>query len=175
MEGPDSSGANASDPVCGRIRVAVWSPFAPLARELRALLDRARDLVVVDLKDHESAAQAARVSSADVLVADVDAAPSGAGALVADAGRSNPRGRILALSAHVDRRLAAGVLRAGASGYLLKGRAFEELTDAVRAVARGERYVSQLDETAPHRRRDGGFREAPNQVQPDGSGRDREA
>jgi DNA-binding NarL/FixJ family response regulator len=168
MEPSSTQTPDATEPN-GRTRVAVWSPFSPLVRALRALIERSRDLVVVELKDHQPLPQAARTTDADVFIADVDAAAGGAGRLVADTHRSNPRGRILALSAHADRRLADGVLAAGAAGYLLKDRAFEELADAVRAVARGERYVSRLGENAPRNRRELGSCEAPNQVRPDSS------
>ena len=166
LEGRDSN---------GRIRVAVWSPFPPLVRELRALVDRSTDLVAVELNDHQPLPQAAGVSNADVFIADVDEAPGGAGRLVADTHRSNPRGRILALSGHADRRMAEGVIQAGATGYLVKDRAFEELADAVRAVSRGERYISPLGENAARNRKTLGSCEAPKQGKPDSSAADSEA
>ena len=39
------------------------------------------------------------------------------------------------LSAHPERKLISEVLKAGASGYLLKESAFEELSDAIRTAA----------------------------------------
>jgi DNA-binding NarL/FixJ family response regulator len=50
--------------------------------------------------------------------------------------------RIIALSMHADRQFVQGMLRAGATGYLLKDSAFEELADAVRRVADGQVYLS---------------------------------
>jgi DNA-binding NarL/FixJ family response regulator len=49
---------------------------------------------------------------------------------------------VLALSSHLDPRFVAQALASGAKGYVSKDRVFEELVDAVRAVARCERYVS---------------------------------
>ena len=43
---------------------------------------------------------------------------------------------------HSDRRFVTGMLEAGASGYLLKDCAFEELTSAIRAVVRKQAYIS---------------------------------
>ncbi len=50
--------------------------------------------------------------------------------------------KVLALSVHADRRYVAEMLRAGASGYLLKDCAFGELTRAIQAIASGEVYLS---------------------------------
>ena len=53
-----------------------------------------------------------------------------------------PRTRILALSMHKDSVYVREILRAGARGYLLKDAFDSDLVGAVRAVARGEGYLS---------------------------------
>jgi two-component system, NarL family, response regulator NreC len=55
---------------------------------------------------------------------------------------SVPRARIIALSMHKDSVYVREVLRAGARGYLLKDSGASDLVSAVRAVARGEGYLS---------------------------------
>jgi DNA-binding NarL/FixJ family response regulator len=50
--------------------------------------------------------------------------------------------RVLALSVHSDKRFVLGMLGAGASGYLLKDCAFDELTRAISMVAQGQTYLS---------------------------------
>jgi DNA-binding NarL/FixJ family response regulator len=50
--------------------------------------------------------------------------------------------RILGLSMHTDRRFVMSMLNAGASGYLQKDCAFDELVNAVRTVAAGGMYLS---------------------------------
>jgi two-component system, NarL family, response regulator NreC len=50
--------------------------------------------------------------------------------------------RVIALSMHSDRRYVLGMLEAGASGYLLKDCAFEELVTAIHQVAKGNTYLS---------------------------------
>ena len=57
--------------------------------------------------------------------------------------KTSPMTKILALSMYSERHYVAGVLGAGASGYLLKDCAVEELVNAVRTVNRGEVYLSQ--------------------------------
>jgi DNA-binding NarL/FixJ family response regulator len=53
-----------------------------------------------------------------------------------------PRARVLALSMHRDSVYVREILRAGARGYLVKDADDETLLQAVRAVARGEGYIS---------------------------------
>jgi DNA-binding NarL/FixJ family response regulator len=55
---------------------------------------------------------------------------------------SSPRTRVLALSMHKDSAYVREVLKAGARGYLLKDSVDNDLVTAVRAVARGEGYLS---------------------------------
>ena len=53
-----------------------------------------------------------------------------------------PGVKVIALSMHSDRRFVLGMLEAGASGYLMKDCAFDELAKAVRSVAIGQTYLS---------------------------------
>jgi len=54
----------------------------------------------------------------------------------------SPRSRVLALSMHKDSVYVREILRAGARGYLLKDSIASDLLAAVRAVSRGEGYLS---------------------------------
>lgn len=54
----------------------------------------------------------------------------------------SPRTRVLALSMHKDSVYVREILRAGARGYLLKDAISSDLLAAVRAIARGEGYLS---------------------------------
>ena len=52
-------------------------------------------------------------------------------------------GRILVLTMYANEEYATRLLRAGASGFLVKGACTDELLQAVRAVAAGRTYVTQ--------------------------------
>jgi len=57
--------------------------------------------------------------------------------------RDFPNIKIIALSMHDDGRFVTNMLKAGASGYLLKDCAFKELTKAIHVVVRaGKSYLS---------------------------------
>lgn len=53
-----------------------------------------------------------------------------------------PSVKVLALSAHSDRRFVFHMFKAGASGYLLKDCVFEELALAIRTVVKNQIYIS---------------------------------
>lgn len=53
-----------------------------------------------------------------------------------------PEMRILALSGHFERRIIIEMLRAGATGYVLKESPFSELVDAIHAVVAGRIFIS---------------------------------
>lgn len=53
-----------------------------------------------------------------------------------------PRARVLALSMHKDSVYVREILRAGARGYLLKDSVDNDLISAVRAIAKGDGYLS---------------------------------
>ena len=55
----------------------------------------------------------------------------------------HPATRVLVLSGYPERQYALNVLRAGASGYIAKDAAPEDLLKAVRMVLQGRRYVSE--------------------------------
>ncbi len=50
--------------------------------------------------------------------------------------------KIIALSMHADRRFVTEILKAGASGYVLKQSAFEDLVTAIKAVMMNRKFLS---------------------------------
>ena len=53
-----------------------------------------------------------------------------------------PGTKVIALSMYSDRHFVSGMLKAGASGYVLKDCSLEELAGAIRTVARNQVYLS---------------------------------
>ncbi len=53
-----------------------------------------------------------------------------------------PDVKVIGLSMHTDRRFVVGMLKAGASGDVLKDAAFEELSQAILTVVAGRTYLS---------------------------------
>ena len=110
---------------------------------LRALLDRQPDLeVVAEAADGAEALEQALVLRPDLCILDV-AMPKLTGLQVARELKSQaPDMLVLMLSMHDDERYLFEALRAGASGYVLKRAADQDLLDAIRAAARGEPFLT---------------------------------
>jgi DNA-binding NarL/FixJ family response regulator len=57
--------------------------------------------------------------------------------------KSNPRTKVVLLTMHTEDHLILESLRAGVTGYVLKTKAASELVQALRAVCRGEMFLTQ--------------------------------
>jgi len=125
------------------IRVLLADDHMIMRQGLRTLLENENDLDVVgEAEDGRQAVQKARELVPDVVI--MDAAMPGLNGMEATRRILDELNsvRIVALSMHSDKRFVGEMLRAGASGYLLKESAFEELALAIRAVAKGQIYLS---------------------------------
>jgi DNA-binding NarL/FixJ family response regulator len=110
---------------------------------LKSLLESQPDLkVVAEASDGRQAVEMARDLLPDVVVMDV-AMPQLNGIEATRQLAGDETGmKIVALSMHSDRRFVSEALKAGASGYVLKDGAFEELVNAIRAVVADRVYLS---------------------------------
>jgi RNA polymerase sigma factor (sigma-70 family) len=110
---------------------------------LKSLLQSQPDLeVIAEASDGRQAVEMARDLDPDVVVMDV-AMPQLNGIEATRQLAGDDRGmKIVALSMHSDRRYVSEALKAGASGYVLKDGAFDELITAIRAVTSDRVYLS---------------------------------
>lgn len=110
---------------------------------LRALLEKEPGMeVVAEAEDGRMAVRFARQLAPDVVIMDIGMPDlNGIDAtrqIVAEVSGV----KIIALSMHSDKRFVAQMFKAGASAYLLKDCAFEELSRAVKAVLANQTYLS---------------------------------
>lgn len=125
------------------IRVLLADDHRILREALRTILEKEPDITVVGETDNgRTTLKAVRDLAADVVVMDV-AMPelNGIEATVRMLDRE-PRLRVVALSAHSDKRYVLEMLKAGAAGYVTKAAAGTELLRAIRAVMKGMNYLS---------------------------------
>jgi two-component system response regulator NreC len=107
------------------------------------ILDNQTDMEVVgEAANGREAVSIAEQLQPDVVVMDVTMPELNGIEATRRIGEISPRTRVLALSMHKDSVYVREILRAGAKGYLLKDAAGNDLLEAVRAVARGEGYLS---------------------------------
>jgi DNA-binding NarL/FixJ family response regulator len=110
---------------------------------LRSLLEKEKDIAVVgEAENGQTAVRLAQRLNPDVVVMDISMPDlngmEAAQRICAEARRT----KVIGLSMHSDRRFVTRMLKAGASGYLLKDSAFGELAEAIRAVVAGRKYLS---------------------------------
>jgi DNA-binding NarL/FixJ family response regulator len=110
---------------------------------LRLLLERQPDLeVVAEAADGVEAVEQALAHRPDLCILDVSM-PKRTGLQAAREIRAHaPEVGVLILSMHDDERYLFEALRAGAGGYVLKHQADHDLVAAVRAVGRGEPFLT---------------------------------
>jgi DNA-binding NarL/FixJ family response regulator len=125
------------------IRVVLADDHHLVRQGLRALLERAGDIEVVgEAADGQEALGVVERLLPDVLLLDI-AMPHLNGVEVVGRLRGlKVKTRALILSMYTDDTLVRQALRNGANGYLLKRAVADELLLAVRAVARGDTYLS---------------------------------
>jgi DNA-binding NarL/FixJ family response regulator len=125
-----------------RIRILLADDHAVLRAGLRALLTAQGDLEVVgEASDGAEAIHLTQTLRPDVVVMDIGMPGVSGIDATARIKRDSPAIKVLILSMHDDRGYLRQVLRAGASGYVLKKAADTELLAAIRAAARGEVFL----------------------------------
>ena len=108
----------------------------------RLLLQAFADIeVVAEADSGEAACQMYESVAPDVVVMDIAMAGMGGIEAIKRLMAKDTKARILALSAHEDTSHPKRALQAGALGYLSKRSAPEVLIDAIRAIAKGQRYL----------------------------------
>jgi len=125
------------------IRVLLADDHQLFRQGMRSMLaDDARFKVIGEAENGRSAVELARQLVPDVVVMDISMPDLNGIDATRQIRKRSPGIQVLALSAHADRQFVAQVLAAGASGYLLKDCAFDELCRAVSAVAKKQVYLS---------------------------------
>lgn len=125
------------------VRLVLADDHAMMREGLKSLIAKEADFSVVGEADNGKATlDLARKAGAHVVIMDV-AMPDLNGI---EATRKllalNPNIKVVALSGHSNREFVREMLKAGASAYVLKSRAYEELVRAIREVMKGKKYLS---------------------------------
>ena len=125
------------------IRIALADDHAVVRQGIRALLEGVKDFRVVgEAGDGKAMVELVTKERPDVALVDV-AMPALNGVEAARRiVRDLPEVKVLVLSMYTGEEYVREALAAGASGYLVKDSAADELVEAIRVVARGEKYLS---------------------------------
>ena len=130
------------------LRVLLADDHGIVRSGLRMLLDRQDGMhVVAEVEDGVAAVEAALREEPDIAILDV-AMPKMTGIQATrEIKQRRPNVTVLLLSMYDEERYLFDGLRAGASGYVLKRAADEELIEAVRSVASGKSYLPAITQS----------------------------
>lgn len=125
------------------IRILIADDHAVVRRGLRQIVSEEPDLVV-DGEAHsgQEALTLAREQHWDLVMLDISMPGRGGLDVLKELKQERPGLPVLVLSMHPEEQFAVRALRLGASGYMTKDSAPEELVRAIRKVVTGGRYVS---------------------------------
>ncbi len=117
----------------------------PIVRQgMRLMIDAEPDLQICgEAQTEQEARRQVRALLPDAVVVDLSLEEGDGFNVVRDVHAHFPQIRILVLSMHDELIYAQRLLAEGAAGYIMKQAAAAQLINALRAVLRGERYVSE--------------------------------
>jgi len=125
------------------VRVLLVDDHAVLREGLREILESRSSVTVVgEAGDGREAVEAARRLRPDVVIMDVWLPRLSGIAATAEIVKEDPAAKIIILSVHERADVVEDALFAGASGYVVKSAAAQELITAIEAVVQRKKYIS---------------------------------
>ena len=125
------------------IRTIIADDHKIIRDGLSSLLDHEEDIeVIAQAEDGHTTVELVRNMSPDVVIMDIGMPGLNGIEATRQVTSDSDFVKVVALSMHSDKKFVTEMLKAGASGYLLKNCAFEELANAIRTVMGGKTYLS---------------------------------
>lgn len=125
------------------IRLLLADDHQMMREGLKAMIEKERGMTVVgEAEDGKTTVELARKLSPHVVVMDVAMPDLNGIEATRKIIKANPNLKVVALSGHVNQGFVREMFAAGASAYILKQTASDELIRAIRAVAAGKKYLS---------------------------------
>ena len=129
------------------MRILIADDHGIVRSGLRLLLDRQPDMdVVAEASDGAEAVATTLRERPDLAILDVGMPLLTGLQATREIKAQAPDVSVLILSMHKDERYVFEALKAGASGYVLKAEADQDLVEAARAVGRGEAFLTNAAE-----------------------------
>jgi DNA-binding NarL/FixJ family response regulator len=126
------------------IKVFIVDDHEIIREGLKMILKEAEDIVVIgEAHDGIDAIEKISTIECDILILDMNMPGRSGLELLGDIKNLKPKINILVLTIHPEDTFALRALKAGASGYLCKDTALDELVNAIRKIQIKGRYISQ--------------------------------
>ncbi len=125
------------------IRILIADDHTIVREGLKQIVAEVPDMEVVDTASNgEEALKKALKNDFDVIILDISMPVKSGLDVLKELKEKKPGLNILMLSIHPEEHYALRVLKAGASGYLTKESAPDELITAIRRVSQGRKYIT---------------------------------
>jgi two-component system, NarL family, invasion response regulator UvrY len=125
------------------MKILITEDHAVVRQGLRLILaDKFKKATFGEARNATEALERVWKEKWDVVILDLTMPGRSGLEVLKEIKRSRPKLPVLILSMHPEDQFAIRLLKAGASGYLTKESAGEELTGAIRKVVGGGRYIS---------------------------------
>jgi two-component system, NarL family, invasion response regulator UvrY len=125
------------------IRVLITDDHPVVRRGIRQILEDDERIILIDeASDGKELLKKIDSQEYDVILLDISLPGRSGIELISQIKKAHQKTAILILSIHSEELYAIQALKFGASGYLTKSSAPEELLSAVYKVTRGEKYIS---------------------------------
>lgn len=125
------------------VRILLADDHAIVRQGLHSLLEEQPDMEVVgEAEDGRVAFNLVRELVPDIVIMDITMPNLNGIEATCEIVSEFPKAKVIALSIHSHKRFVADMLKAGASGYILKECLFDEFVQAIRTVAGGGTYLS---------------------------------
>lgn len=129
--------------ITSMIKILIADDHAVVRRGLRQIINDEPDFeVVAEAQNGQEVMDKIEKSNCDVVVLDITMPDKNGLVVLQEVKAARPRLPILILSMHPEDQFALRALKLGASGYLTKESAPEELVGALRKVTSGGKYIS---------------------------------
>ena len=126
-----------------KTKILIADDHTVVREGLKQIISETSDMVVADeaIDGHEVLSKALK-NDYDVVVLDITMPGRSGLDVLKELKNQRPELPVLVLTIHPEEQYAVRVLRAGASGYLTKESAPDELTAAIRKISQGKKYVT---------------------------------
>jgi DNA-binding NarL/FixJ family response regulator len=126
-----------------KIRILIADDHRIIRDGLSVLIEKESNMAVIATAENgRKTLQLAQKLEPDIIIMDISMPELNGIDATKQIKSVVPKSKIIALSMHSDKRFVSEMLQAGASGYLLKDCAFEELAGAINAVYNNQTYLS---------------------------------
>lgn len=125
------------------MKILIADDHAVVREGLKQIISETTDILVVDEANNgQEVLNKVSEHQYDIVLLDITMPGRSGLDILKQIKSNNPKLPVLILSVHPEEQYAVRTLKAGASGYLTKGSAPDELIEAIRKISQGRKYIS---------------------------------